>query len=178
MANFSSEVRMLSLNRTTWKQGRDLLASEKGLQLMKVFTPPALVICFDMEQFVLVPVSVYNNKSLNTQSITRRETPKYQFDQTPTYSIGSLKTEINKKFFARADSSVNNVLAFPRIKLLKSKTLFLDRVEIGVLLPHLAQQPHRKNENVPNIYFISIDTARLSPTSVLHQNAKTKESES
>ena len=35
-------VRLLSLKRTTWKQRRDILASERGLQLMKVITPPVI----------------------------------------------------------------------------------------------------------------------------------------
>ena len=42
VTKFQSAVRLLSLKRTTWKQIRDLLASEKGLQLIKVITPPAI----------------------------------------------------------------------------------------------------------------------------------------
>ena len=66
VVNFQSEVRILSLKRTTWKQRRDILVSERGLQLIKVITPPPLTICLDMDQFVLVPASGYN-KSLITQ---------------------------------------------------------------------------------------------------------------
>ena len=40
MTKLQSEVRLLSLKRTTWKQRRDILASERGLQLLKVNTPP------------------------------------------------------------------------------------------------------------------------------------------
>ena len=68
VANIQSEVRLLSLKRTTWKQARDILASEIGLQLIKVNTLSVinhLFICFDMQQFVLVPASMYN-KSLIT----------------------------------------------------------------------------------------------------------------
>ena len=42
VVNFQSEVRLLSLKRTTWKQRRDILASERGLQLIKVITPPVI----------------------------------------------------------------------------------------------------------------------------------------
>ena len=52
-----------------------------------------------MEQSVLDPASVYNNKNLNTQSVTKQELPKYQAEQNPTYQIGSLKKEMNKKNF-------------------------------------------------------------------------------
>ena len=40
VAKFQNEVRLLSLKRTTWKQRREILASEKGSQLIKVITPP------------------------------------------------------------------------------------------------------------------------------------------
>ena len=42
VAKFQSDVRLVSLKRTTWKQRRNILASEKGLQFIKVITPPAL----------------------------------------------------------------------------------------------------------------------------------------
>ena len=42
VAKFESEVRLLSLKLTTWKQGRDFLASVRGLQLIKFFTPSVI----------------------------------------------------------------------------------------------------------------------------------------
>ena len=42
MAKFQSEVRLLPLKRTTWKQRRDILASQRGLQLIKVNIPPVI----------------------------------------------------------------------------------------------------------------------------------------
>ena len=42
VAKFQNEVRPLSLKRTTQKQRRDILASERGLQLIKVITPPVI----------------------------------------------------------------------------------------------------------------------------------------
>ena len=40
VADFQKEIRLLSRKRTTWKQRRDILAPERGLQLIKVVTPP------------------------------------------------------------------------------------------------------------------------------------------
>ena len=57
-----------------------------------------------MEQFVPVPASV-NNKSLNTQSVTKLQLPRYQFLQNATYQTVSLKKS-NKKVIAKADSLV------------------------------------------------------------------------
>ena len=39
VAKFPSKVRLLSLKRTTRKQRRDILPSERGVQLIKVITP-------------------------------------------------------------------------------------------------------------------------------------------
>ena len=40
VANFQSKVRVLSLQRITWKQRRDIPASDNGLQPIKVITSP------------------------------------------------------------------------------------------------------------------------------------------
>ena len=127
-----------------------------------------------MEQFVLVPASVYN-KSLITQSVTKQELPTYQPLQNPTYQIDSLKKEINKKLFSKADSLVDKILFCPRIKLSKSQTLILDGVETGIFLSNFAQQLRRKNADSPDIYFTLLDAAGISPTLILNQNAKAKE---
>ena len=127
-----------------------------------------------MDQFVLVPASVYN-KSLITQSVTKQELTKYQPSQNPTYQIDSLKKEINKKIFSKADTLVDKNLSSPRIKLSNSETSILDGVETGIFLSDFAQQLRRKNADVPDIYFTLIDSAGISPTLILNQNAKAKE---
>ena len=127
-----------------------------------------------MDQFVLVPASVYN-KSLITQSVTKQELPKYQPSENPTYQIESLKKEISKKLFSKADSLVDKILSCPRIKLSNSQTLILDGVQTGIFLSDFAQQLRRKNADVPDIYFTLLDDADISPTLILNQNAKAKE---
>ena len=81
-----------------------------------------------MEKFVLIPAFVYN-KNLITKSVTKRELPKYQPSQNPTYHIDSVKKELYKKLFSKADSLVDKVLSCSRIKLSKSQTLIMDGVE-------------------------------------------------
>ena len=127
-----------------------------------------------MDQFVLVPASVYN-KSLITQSVTKQQLPKYQPLQNPTYQIDSLKKEINKKLFSKADPLVDKILSCPRVKFSNSQTLVLDGVETGIFLSDFAQQLRRINADVPDIYFTLLDAAGISPTLILNQNAKAKE---
>ena len=127
-----------------------------------------------MDQFVLVPASVYN-KSLITQSVTKQEFPKYQPSQNPTYQTDLLKKETNKKLFFKADSLVDKILSSPCIKLSNSQTLILDGVETGIFLSDFALQLRRRNADIPDIYFTLLDAAGISPTLILNQNAKAKE---
>ena len=86
-----------------------------------------------MEQFVLVPVSVYG-KSVTTQSVTKQDFPKYKAEQSPTYQIHSLKRDINKKLFGKADPLIDKISSCSRIKLSNSQTIILDGVDTGVLI--------------------------------------------
>ena len=81
-----------------------------------------------MEQFVFVPASVYN-KSVTTQSVTKQELPKYKTEQPPTYQIGSLKKNNNKKLFGKADPLIDKILSCSQIKLSNSQTIILDGVD-------------------------------------------------
>ena len=127
-----------------------------------------------MEQFVLVPASVYN-KSLITQSLSEQELPKYQPSQNPVNHIDSLKKEMNKKIFFKADPLVDKTLSCPRMKLTNSQTLILDVVETEIVLSDFAQQLRPKMADVPDIYFNLLDAAGVSPTLFLNQNAEAKE---
>ena len=160
--------------RTIWKQRRDFLASERGLQLNEVILLPSLTICLDMEQFVLFLASGYN-KSLITQSDIKQELPKYQPSQNSTYEVDSLKEEINKKLFSKADILVGKIVSCPSIRLSNSRTLILDGVETGISLLDFAQHLRRKNADIPDIFFTLLDAAGIFPTLILNQNAKAKE---
>ena len=81
-----------------------------------------------MEQFVLVPASVYN-KNATTHSVTKQELPKYKAEQPPTYEIDSLKRDSNRKVFGIADNLIDKILSSSRIKLSKSLTIILDGVD-------------------------------------------------
>ena len=89
-----------------------------------------------MEQFVLVPASVYN-KSVTTQSVTKQELQKYKAEQPPNFRIDSLKRDINKELFGKAVTLIDKILSCSRIKLSNSQTIILDGVDTGVLISDL-----------------------------------------
>ena len=125
-----------------------------------------------MEQFVLVPASVYN-KSVTTQSAKKQELPKYKAEQPPTYKIESLN--LNKKLFGKADPLIDKILSCSRLKLSNSQTIILDGVDTGLLISDSTLHLRRKNADVPDIYFTLLDAAGISPSLVFNQNAKAKE---
>ena len=109
-----------------------------------------------MEQDVLVPASLYNNnnnKILISEDIKKQELPEYQTERNPTYQIVSLKKEVNKNLFAKANSLVDKILSCPRIKLSNSHTFLLVGVKNGTLLSVFNQQLRRKRADVPETYF-------------------------
>ena len=128
-----------------------------------------------MEQFVLVPISVYDSNIRKPTVVTKKELPSYQSEEKPTYQIESVKKDINKNLFAKADSLVDKVLSSPHIKLSTSNSLILDGTDTGVSLTDFAQTLKRKNAAVPDIYFTLLDAADITPSLVLNKNAKEKE---
>ena len=127
-----------------------------------------------MEQFVLVPLSVYNSSNSPT-IVTKQELPKYKPEQTPTYNKGTLKKEINQQLSTSASTLVNKILESPCIRLSNSNTLFLDGIETGVLLKDFAQRLKRKSVPIPDIYFTLLDAASITPNLVVNSHANGKE---
>ena len=125
-----------------------------------------------MEQFVLVPASVYNK---SVQSFTKQELPKYKAEQPPTYQIDSLKRDINKKLFGRADALIDKISSCSRIKISNLETIVLDGVDTGVLISDFTLHLRRKKADVPDSYFTLLDAAGISPSLVFNQNAKAKD---
>ena len=118
-----------------------------------------------MEQFVLVPASVYN-KNVTPQSVTKQELPKFKAEQPPTYQIDSLKRDINKKLFGEADTPKDKIFSSSRIKLSKSQTIILGSVDTALLISDFTQHLRRKKVDVPDNYFTFLDAAGIPPSLV------------
>ena len=108
-------------------------------------------------------------------SVTKQELPRYKAEQPPTYQIDSLKKEVNKKLFCKADSLVDKILSCLPIKLSNSQTTILDGVDTGVLISDFTLHLRRKNADVPDIDFTLLDAAGISPSLVFNQNAEAKD---
>ena len=129
-----------------------------------------------MEQFVIVPLSVYNSSN-NPTIVTKPELPIYKAEQNPTYHKDTLKKEINQQLSTSVSPLVKKIKESPRIKLSNSNTLILDGKETGVLLRDFAQRLRRKNVLIPHIYFTLLDAASITPEIVVNSHAKGKKKE-
>ena len=87
MAKFQSEVRVLSPKRTTWKQKREIPASERGLQLIEVIFPPVInhlswcgavcpSSCFSVQQKFDYPVS-YKTGTSKVSNFLKSQLPNW-----------------------------------------------------------------------------------------------------
>ena len=107
-----------------------------------------------MEQFVLVPLSVYNSSNSPT-IVKKQELPKIKPEQIPTYHRSTLKKEINQQLSTSASPLVNKILEPPRIKPSNSNTLILYGLETGVLLKDFPQRLKRKNVPIFTLVYLT-----------------------
>ena len=122
--NFQNKVQLHFLKRIISKQGRDVLACEKGLELMKVMTHPVIKhmfwhgavcsrSCFCVQQKLECAVS-YKAKTSKVSTITNYHAPIWF-----AYEWSKQKTVCQSRLF---------ISSCPRIKLSNSQTLVLDGV--------------------------------------------------
>ena len=105
-----------------------------------------------MEQFVLVPASVYNKSA---QSVTKQEFPKYRAEQPPTYQIDSLKRDINKKLFGKADPLIDKILSCSLVKISSSQTINLGGVDTEVLISDFTLHASKKRRRFRHLLYFT-----------------------
>ena len=108
------------------------------------------------------------------RQLQNRSFQSIKLNKIPRTKLTSLKRKL-KKLYAKADSLVDKILSCPRIRLSETQTLIMDGAETGVLLSDVAHQLRGQNADDPDIYLTLLDSAGISPTLVLNQNAKAQE---
>ena len=78
--------------------------------------------------------------------------------------------------FGKADTLIDEILSYSRLKLSISQTIILDGVDTGVLISDFTIRLRRENDgDVPDIYFTLLDAAGESHSLDFNQNAKAKD---
>ena len=164
---------MLFLRRRTWKQTREVLASEKWFHLIDVITHFLNQLSWNgavrsRPRFCVQKQQELENSGNYIAGV----------EQKTTYQTDSPKKEKHKKLFAKADSSIDKTLSCPPIKLSNLQKLIVKGSKTGVLLPDFLQQQRPKNAEVSDVDVALFDAAGSSLTMVLMQNARAKERKS
>ena len=126
-----------------------------------------------MEQFVLVPLSVYDEKirpSKKIWDIKPKTEEKAPIDPTPIYK------SVNRQLKSKSGTSiVDQILESPRIKLSNSDTIILDGRDTLVHIVNFVHDLRRKTPQIPDIYFTILDATQISRDLVNNPNAKKKD---
>ena len=126
-----------------------------------------------MEQFVLIPLSVYEEKFrlqkpiLEPTPVPKEIVPKNHSNLLKSVNR-TLKTNNNKAL-------VEEILNSPRIKISNSDTIILDGKETNVSFSDFVFRLKRKNEQFPDLYFAILDAIGLDSDLVINSNAKSQD---
>ena len=127
-----------------------------------------------MEQFVLIPYSVYQSQStLPTKQKMEQKQEKEEigpkiFDSVYSAVNARLKTSNNKHI-------IDLILNSPRIKLSQADKTILENRDTKESIVDFVCTLKRKNINFPDIYFTILEATQLPPKLVINKNAKTKD---
>ena len=167
-------LRLFHFISTPWKQRTYLLASEKGLEIIKVTTPPVIIrlsphgaVCF--RPFFCV------QQSLKTRSVTTQELPNYLVLQNPTCQIDSPEKRDKQAFICQNRHSNRKNFVLTRIKLFNLHTLIIFgwcRFWSFTFRPY-STTASRKGRHSRHLLYL-LDAAGITSALVLNQKAQTK----
>ena len=175
VANFQSEVRLLSPTGTTWKQRRDILASERGLQLIKVITLPIINHLSWLGAICSRPwFCVQQQQDFEYSGSNKAGASEVSGWTNSTYEITLLKKNEQKVVLqSRRFSRQNFVFSvYQALKIADFSVGWCRNWRFTVTLcSTTSSQNRRRSRHL--LHFI--DAAGISPPLVLNQNAKAKE---
>ena len=130
-----------------------------------------------MEQFVLIPYSVYQSQStlpIKQQLEQKQEKEKVVikcFDSAYSAVINARLKKNNNKHL------IDSILNSPISKLSQSDNIILDNRDTKESMVDFVCAPKRKTTNFPDIYFTILEAAQLPPNLLLTRIPKQKTKE-
>ena len=127
-----------------------------------------------MEQFVLIPYSVYQSQS--TLPRKQKLEQKQEKEEIVPKNSDSVYSAVN----ARLKTSNNKhmidlILNSPRIKISQSDNIILDNRDLKESIADFVCALKRKNTNFPDIYFTILEATHIPPKLFINKNAKAKD---
>ena len=127
-----------------------------------------------MEQFVLIPFSIYQSQSTHPRKLKleqkqeKEEIVPKNFDSAYSAVNARLKTSNNKHI-------IDLILNSPKIKISQSDNIILDNRDTKESIVDFVCALKRKNTDFPDIYFTILEATHIPPKIVINMNAKAKD---
>ena len=133
----------------------------------------SLIDCFEMEQFVLIPQHLYEQKF--KLEITKMDTFGQKPVSVPTYLNPNYKKIRNKTRSLKNESIRDQILNSPRVKLSLNDALLLDGRDTEVAFADFMFASRRKSVDFPDIYYTILDATGINPQKKINKDAKSKD---
>ena len=109
-------IHALSLKRTTWKQRRSLLSSQKGLLLIKTISSFVINhLTWDRIVRCSTPFCLQQQQQQPNYCYKTKTTPIPKPDQTPTYQKKTVNKETNQHLISKDTTLLSKILESPRL---------------------------------------------------------------
>ena len=127
-----------------------------------------------MEQFVLIPYSVYQSQS--TLPRKQKLEQKQEKEEIVPKNFDSVYSALNARLKTSNNKHISDlILNSPRIKLSQSDNIILDNRDTKESIVDFLCALKRKNNDFPDIYFTILEATQLPPNLVINKNAKAKD---
>ena len=128
-----------------------------------------------MEQFVLIPYSIYQSQS----TLTRKQKleQKQDKDEIVPKSFDTIYSDVNARLKTSYKKHlIDSNLISPRIKLSQSNIIILDKRDTKEsIVVFVCKLKRKKNTDFTDIYFTVLEATQFPPKLVINMNAREKD---
>ena len=127
-----------------------------------------------MEQFVLIPYSVYLSQS--TLPTKQKLKQKQEKEEIVPNNFDSVYSAVNARLkTSNIKHIIDLILNSPRIKISQSDNFILDNRDTKESIVVFVCALKQKNTDFPDIYFTILEATHIPPKLVINKNAKAKD---
>ena len=127
-----------------------------------------------MEQFVLIPYSVYQSQS--TLPRKQKLEQKQEKEEILPKNFDSVYSAVNARLITSNNKHIIDlILNSPRVKISQSDNIILDNRDTKESIVDFVCALKQKNIDFPDIYFTILEATHIPPKLVINKNAKAKD---
>ena len=129
-----------------------------------------------MEQFVLIPYSVYQSLSTLPRKQKLEQNLEQEKEEIVPKNFDSVYSAVNARLkTSNKKNIIDLILNSPRIKISQSDNIILDNRDTKESIVDFVCALKRKNTDFPDIYFTILEATHIPPKLVINKNAEAKD---